>query len=230
MITAIIVAAGTGSRMGTNIKKQFIELNNKPIIAYTLEVFQNLPEIDEILIVTGHDCIDTVQKIVNTYKFSKVKNIVQGGKERQDSVYNGLLSLSDDTEIVLIHDGVRPFVNKEDILETINNVEIGTGAILGVKSKNTLKVVGEDGFIKQTLKRSEIFEIQTPQTFYKNDILKAYEQAKTENFTGTDDASLAERSGIKVRLIEGSYSNIKITTKDDILSAKLILEEKYENS
>lgn len=223
--TAVIVAAGKGKRMGTDISKQFLPLCGKEILTHTVEVFEKADRIRDIVLVTGTDSLQDVQDMVWEYGWQKVISVVAGGKERQDSVWNGLQAVSEDTEIVLIHDGVRPFVTEEILDLSIETaVEMG-GCAAGVPAKDTIKVCNSENIAIDTPDRSTLWQIQTPQTFRKELIVKAYEQAKAEGFVGTDDASLAENSGYSVKVIMGSYRNIKITTKEDLLIGEAFLKE-----
>jgi len=223
--TAVIVAAGKGKRMGTDISKQFLPLCGKEILTHTVEVFEKADRIRDIVLVTGTDSLQDVQDMVWEYGWRKVISVVAGGKERQDSVWNGLQAISEDTEIVLIHDGVRPFVTEEILDLSIETaVEMG-GCAAGVPAKDTIKVCNSENIAVDTPDRSTLWQIQTPQTFRKELIVKAYEQAKAEGFLGTDDASLAENSGYSVKVIMGSYRNIKITTKEDLLIGEAFLKE-----
>ena len=223
--TAVIVAAGKGKRMGTEISKQFLPLCGKEILAHTVEKFEKAEKIRDIILVTGEDSLQDVQDMTQEYGWEKIRSIVAGGKERQDSVWNGLQEVSVDAEIVLIHDGVRPFVT-EDILNLSMEtaMEMG-GCVAGVPAKDTIKVCNSENIAVDTPDRSTLWQIQTPQTFRRELIMKAYEQAKEDGFVGTDDASLAEYSGYPVKVIMGSYRNIKITTKEDLLIGEAFLKE-----
>lgn len=223
--TAVIVAAGKGKRMGTEISKQFLPLCGKEILAHTVEKFENAKKIRDIVLVTGEDSLQDVKEMTMEYGWKKVAFVVAGGKERQDSVWNGLQAVSEDTEIVLIHDGVRPFVTEEILDASIETaIEMG-GCVAGVPAKDTIKVCNSENIAIVTPDRSTLWQIQTPQTFRKSIIMQAYEQAKADGFMGTDDASLAEHSGNPVKVIMGSYRNIKITTKEDLLIGEAFLKE-----
>ena len=223
--TAVIVAAGKGKRMGTDISKQFLPLGGKEILTHTIEKFEMAERIRDIVLVTGEDALQDVKEMTKEYGWQKVVSVVAGGKERQNSVWNGLQAVSDDTEIVLIHDGVRPFVT-EDILNLSIETAVEMGAcVAGVPAKDTIKVCNQDNIAVATPDRSTLWQIQTPQTFQKDLILKAYEQANAEDFIGTDDASMAEHSGYAVKVIMGSYRNIKITTKEDMIIGEAFLKE-----
>ena len=223
---AVIVAGGSGKRMGTKILKQYMEVGGIPILARTLSCFQNCGGIQDIVIVTAKDEIEFCAKeIVERFNFSKVKKIVRGGAERQNSVFNGLASLDKDTDIVLIHDGVRPFVKEEHIKKIIEETAVYGGCVLGVKVKDTVKRCDEKGFIVSTPDRKYFWIAQTPQAFKYNLIMEAYKKAGSDVFLGTDDSTLAERLGIKVKMIEGDYDNIKITTKEDLDFGEVIVKK-----
>ena len=223
--TAVIVAAGKGKRMGTEISKQFLPLCGREILAHTVEKFEKAEKIRDIVLVTGEESLQDVQEMAQEYGWEKIVSIVAGGKERHDSVWNGLQQVAADTEIILIHDGVRPFVT-EDIL----NISIETalemgGCVAGVPAKDTIKVCDGENIAIATPDRNVLWQIQTPQTFQKERIVKAYEQAKEDGFVGTDDASFAEHCGYPVKVIMGSYRNIKITTKEDLIIGEAFLKE-----
>lgn len=226
--TAVIVAAGKGKRMGTEISKQFLPLCGKEILAHTVEKFEQAACIRDIILVTGGDALQDVRQMVQEYGWKKIISVTEGGKERQDSVFLGLQQVPQDTEIVLIHDGVRPFVTEEILERSIAAAKETGGCVAGVPAKDTIKVCDAEGFAIATPNRSTLRQIQTPQTFRRKEILAAYEKAKADGFLGTDDASVAEHSGFPVRVIMGSYSNIKITTKEDLLIGAAFLKEETE--
>ena len=226
--TAVIVAAGKGRRMGTEISKQFLPLCGKEILAYTVEKFEKAACIRDIILVTGGDALQDVRQMAQEYGWKKIISVTEGGKERQDSVFLGLQQVPQDTEIVLIHDGVRPFVTEEILERSIAAAKETGGCVAGVPAKDTIKVCDAEGFAIATPDRSTLRQIQTPQTFRRKEILAAYEKAKADGFLGTDDASVAEHSGFPVRVIMGSYSNIKITTKEDLLIGAAFLKEETE--
>ncbi len=226
MISAIIVAGGKGKRMGQKISKQYIRIGEKEIIARTIEVFQKSKSIDDIVLVVPESDMDFCKNdIVNKYQFTKVKHVIPGGRERQESVYNGLKHCNTETELVLIHDGVRPFVDDDIIEKSIEAArEIGA-CTAAVPVKDTIKVIGEDGLSTETPDRSRLWAIQTPQAFKYRLILEAHKRALEEGFNGTDDTMLVEHIGYKVKVIEGSYNNIKITTPEDVVFAEAILSK-----
>ena len=227
MISAIILAGGKGKRMGAPVSKQFIEIKGKPIIYYTIKKFSENKKIDNIVVVLSKDEVGYFKEnILEKYNL-KVDNIVIGGTERQDSVYNGLKSLEDtNTDIVLIHDGARPFVNQDIIRRCMQEVQKYQACVVGMPVKDTIKIADEEGYAKQTPDRKNVWMIQTPQTFSYALIYEAYEEMlKTEDTAITDDAMVLERiKGKKSKLIEGSYRNIKITTPEDLLIANVYLQ------
>ena len=212
----VIVAAGSGSRMKRDINKQFIKLDGKEIIAYTIEKFYKSEDIDDIVIVIKENEEKYfIENIINKYGFDNIK-LAYGGKERQDSVYNGIKKLNRNCEIVLIHDGARPFVNEDIIKNSIEEAKENNAVVVGVPVKDTIKVVDSDGNIVDTPNRSLLWSVQTPQSFTYEIITKAYEYAYSNDYYGTDDAMLVEHIGYNVKMIEGSYDNIKITTEEDL--------------
>ncbi|MGL5313750.1 MAG: 2-C-methyl-D-erythritol 4-phosphate cytidylyltransferase [Peptostreptococcaceae bacterium] len=216
MNAVVIVAAGTGSRMKMGINKQFIKLKEKEIIAYTIEKFYSHKNIDEIVVVVKEEEVEFFKtEILDKYNFENIK-IAFGGKERQHSVYNGLKMLDKECEIVLIHDGARPFISKKLIDNCIEEAKNYNAVVVGVPVKDTIKVINEDNDIVDTPERSKLWAVQTPQTFNYDILVKSYEDAFKNDFYGTDDAMLVERIGYKVKMIEGSYNNIKITTQEDL--------------
>lgn len=225
MNSVIIVAAGSGKRMNTDINKQFIKLNGKEMIARTIEVFINNKNIDEIVVCIREEEKDFfIKNIVDKYNFNNIK-IAYGGKERQDSIYNGLKEVSTSCNIVLIHDGARPFVDSQTIDKSIQVAREKKAVVVGVPAKDTIKVV-EDGVIKETPKRSKLWLAQTPQVFDYNIIMRAYQEAYKNNYYGTDDSMLVEYIGQSVSMVMGSYENIKITCPEDLDFAKEIINKR----
>lgn len=223
--TAIIVAGGVGNRMNSDIPKQFIEVMGKPIIAYTINSLSKCDEISEIIIVTLNDYLVFCKDIVDEFAFKKVSKIVCGGKTRQESVFNGLKEIDDNVDIVVIHDGARPMIDPETVSECIANAcEFGCAAV-GVKTKDTLKVVSPDGFIESTADREKLWQVQTPQVFKKDIICSVHIEAAANINTATDDCMLAENAGYKIKMVEGKYENIKITTPQDVYIMKGLLGE-----
>lgn len=223
--TAIIMAAGKGKRMQTAVSKQFLPVCGKEILAWTVDVFEKSPLVDTILLMASADGKEDVQHLWDSYGWKKVAAVLEGGKERQNSVANGLAAVGEDTDIVLIHDGVRPFVTEEMIADSIVAAQEYGGAVIGVPAKDTIKVCSADGLAVETPDRSTLWQIQTPQTFQRDLIVNAYEKADRDGFLGTDDASVAEFAGHQVKVVMGSYRNIKITTKEDLVIAEAFFKE-----
>ncbi len=220
--TAIIVAAGNSSRMENNLNKIFLLIDNVPVLAHTLLKFEKSKHIGKIIVVTKSDSIITAGDIVREFGISKVSEIIPGGKTRQDSVMCGLKYIDASDEIVLIHDGARPFISTEKISEAVLSAHSFGAAALGIPAKDTVKIVNSENMVSETPDRNFIRLIQTPQAF-KADILKlAYIRAEEDGFIGTDDCSVVEHSNIPVKIIDGEYTNIKITTADDLCFAEAI--------
>lgn len=225
--SAVIVAAGKGTRMGTRESKQYLALEGKPIIVHTLEVFSQIPWLQEIVLVTGREDVPRCQAWIRDYRLGKVSAVIPGGSERQQSVYEGIKRIS--SEWVMIHDGVRPFVTQEEI-ESCRDAAIREGAsVLGVPVKDTIKQVNGKGQITGTPDRQSLWAVQTPQAFRLSDLRFAHESAAKDGFTGTDDAMLMERAGYPVTVVEGKYSNIKITTPEDLEYAAFLQKRKGED-
>ena len=222
---AVIVAAGKGRRFMEERKKQFLPLAGKPILVHTIDKFEACPLIRSIHLVVGPEDVDYCSReIVERYHYRKVSHILPGGPQRQDSVKNGMTGLSEG--IVVIHDGVRPFVTRQMIEESIHATIRFQAVVFAVPPKDTLKMARPDGTVLETLDRESIWQIQTPQTFQTEVMQEALRRATEDRFIGTDDASLVERLGVKVHILPGTYSNIKITTREDLLLAHLLIQER----
>ncbi|WP_066871172.1 2-C-methyl-D-erythritol 4-phosphate cytidylyltransferase [Clostridium mediterraneense] len=221
---AIILAGGKGKRMGAPVSKQFIEIDDKPVIYYTIKKFEEVEEIDEIILVLPKDEIDYFKfNIQNRFNFN-ISRIIEGGAERQDSVYNALRSV-EDADIVLIHDGARAFVTNEIIKNGIRYAKEYGAAAPGVMPKDTIKVKDKDSFSKDTPIRERLVAVQTPQCFKYSLIKECHENVKREKKIVTDDTMVVEQYGHNVYLYEGDYKNIKITTKEDLILAKAFVKE-----
>ena len=222
MISAIILAGGKGKRMGADVSKQFIKIKDKPILYYTVKKFIDNPNIDEIILVLPEDEIEYCkEEIINKYDL-KVNRIISGGKERQDSVYNGLKSV-ENTDIVLIHDGARAFLSDKIINDGIKYAKLYGAAAPGVTPKDTIKIKNESNFSISTPVRDTLVAIQTPQVFNFVDILKCHEKIKESKEIVTDDTMVMEKFGYKVYLYEGEYTNIKVTTPEDLVLAEKLI-------
>jgi 2-C-methyl-D-erythritol 4-phosphate cytidylyltransferase len=231
-VVAIIPAAGIGRRMQHDTPKQYLSLGGKPILANTLAIFEDLPEITEIVVVAQPEALDLCQKqVIIPFGFKKVLRLVPGGKERQDSVYNALkvLHRQNDWDLILVHDGVRPLVTGEEIRRVTRAAAEHGAAILALPAQDTVKQVNRKGRIQKTLNRQGIWLAQTPQAFQADIIWRAFLEAYGRNFYGTDEASLLEALGIPVMVIPGSPFNIKVTTPEDLIMAEAIHQLRQKN-
>jgi 2-C-methyl-D-erythritol 4-phosphate cytidylyltransferase len=223
---ALIPAAGMGKRMGASINKQYLLLNGLPIVARTIAVFENSPLIDAIyLVIPAEEIPYCREHVIAVCGFHKITAIIAGGKERQNSVMNGLNAMRDgmdDDDIIVIHDGVRPFVTETMLQESIATAGFRDGALAAVPVKDTIKIV-RSGVVVDTPARETLWQAQTPQTFRFSTIYNAHLKAAEAGFIGTDDASLVERCGGTVGIVAGSYRNIKITTPEDLILAEALL-------
>ena len=224
-ITAIVLAAGQGKRMHSKVQKQFLEIQDHPVLYYSLRCFQDSLLIDDIILVTGNDMISYCKnEIVDRYSFTKVSNVIAGGKERYDSVYAGLCACKD-CRYVLIHDGARPFITEEIIERGLEKVKETGACVVGMPSKDTIKLSDAEGYVKETPDRKCVWTIQTPQIFSYALIREAHDSIRKKDMSKiTDDAMVIEQeTGVKVALAEGSYQNIKITTPEDLYIAEAFL-------
>lgn len=231
--TAIVLSAGRGTRMNSDVAKQYLPLKGRPVLFYCMDIFQK-SFIDEIILVCAEEDIEYCKdEIVDKYGFSKVSRIVLGGKERYNSVYNGLCAISDISEkdsgenYVFIHDGARPFVDIDMLERVLDEVKVHKACITGVPVKDTIKVSDTDGFVCDTPNRASLYQVQTPQVFeYKlikdayKEVLDKEKELREKGVSITDDAMIVEAvSDAKVKIVEGSYRNIKITTPEDMIVA-----------
>ena len=224
-VHAIIVAAGQGMRMSDSMRKQYITLDGIPILRHTLNIFENCQRVTQIILVVPKADLDFCRDAILTpAKRQKSISLVAGGPERQDSVYNGLQIIQPDDGLVVIHDGVRPFVRQEQLVTCINVAAESGACIMGIPVFDTVKQVNAKNEIVQTHRRDTLWLAQTPQVFRAKLIVEAHEVAKKDGFIGTDDASLVERLGQTVKIISGSRNNIKITSQEDLVLAQAILQ------
>ena len=225
MVSAIIVAAGQGIRMKGTMRKQYLDLSGRPVLAHSIMTFDSCSLVDEILLVIPKEDVEYCQnKILSLLDLNNQINLVCGGDKRQDSVYNGLKATTKNTETVVIHDGVRPFIQPEDLKQCILVSKKYGACILGTPASDTLKRADKSNIIETTLSRENIWLAQTPQAFKYDLILKAHETARRDGYVGTDDASLVERMGEDVKIINGGKFNIKITKKEDLAIAKAMFD------
>ena len=228
-VYVIIPAAGSGSRIGGSVKKQFLQLHGKPIIVHTIRQFENCPDVDEIAVAVPESAIVEMEAFTSQYRLHKVGKVLTGGARRQDSVTNVLKRLPlKDSDIVLVHDGVRPFIEPQRISHLIKSCKEHGAAVLAVQPKDTIRRSNGGGFFDETLDRTALWLVQTPQAFKASILVKAFEKAKKDRFVSTDEAALVERTGVKVRIVEGSYDNIKITTPEDLEVGGQILERRQK--
>jgi len=213
--SVVIPAAGHGKRMKLNKNKQFLLLEDKPLIIHTLEIFQYDNWCEEIIVVANESEIKQIKQLITTYKILKVKRVVSGGEERQQSVYNGLKSLTKDV-IVLIHDGARPFVKIDHIHDLVKEANRNEAAILAVPIKDTVKE-SNGRKVLRTVDRANLWSVQTPQAFQLKAILEAHQWAEQNQFLGTDDASLMEGLNKTISIVSGDYFNIKLTTREYLI-------------
>lgn len=216
--TLIVAAAGTGKRMGLSYPKQFLEHKGKPLFINVLETGERSEFITDIVVVTGKELMKEVKYLCEKFNLTKVKCVTEGGKERQNSIYNAL-KFCDKNSLIAVQDGVRPFFKEnylKDAFEELKNNQDIDGVVIGVPVKDTIKMVDENGIIVSTPTRASLIAAQTPQIFRGDVLIDAYERAEKEDFLGTDDSSLVERYNGRVKVLEGNYSNIKITTIEDL--------------
>jgi len=226
---AVICAGGKGERMDAGKNKVFIKIKGKEIIARTIEVFEKTEEIKGIIISTSPEDIQEIEKISEREGFRKIIGVVEGGKQRQDSVWNGIKKLegtAQKKDIILIHNAANPFVEEKTIKECIKEAGRHGASVAAQKVKDTIKKVNEELLVKETLDRKELWQMQTPQGIIYHIAIKAFEKAFEEGFYGTDDVQLVERIHGKIKIVECSYNNIKITTKEDIELAEKIIKGK----
>lgn len=235
-VSAILLAAGKGERLKSRTPKPLVRLNSRPIIGYSLRVFSAHPEVKEIIVVVNKANSQSIVRNISRYRIKKVTHIVKGGLRRQDSVYNGLRAIDKTSDLILIHDSARPFIDKKMLSRVIREARLWGAAIVGVPLVPTVKKVTPSislgtpfgrtsqghrvtskAFVKETLDRKNLWEVQTPQAFRRDLLLKAYK--KFRRFPVTDDAMLVEKLGAKVAIVNGSYANIKITTPEDLVIA-----------
>ncbi|MDO4833845.1 MAG: 2-C-methyl-D-erythritol 2,4-cyclodiphosphate synthase [Bacillota bacterium] len=218
-VAVIIAAAGQGRRLGGPVPKQYIKIGGEYVISKSIRAFENIDEVDHIFVVTNGNYINLCRRIVKDEGFTKVDAIVPGGKERQDSVYNAIQEINSrkpGVSLVLIHDGARPFINSQVILNVIREADEGGAAVACVAMTNSVRRIGTGGKPSESVERADYYSVQTPQGFRKATLIEAYDKAFTDGYRGTDDASIVERAGYNVSIVDGDYGNIKITTKEDL--------------
>ena len=218
-VAVIIAAAGRGKRLGAPVPKQYLKIGGEYVIAKTIKAFEDLDEVDYIFVVTNEDYKETCAEIIEEKGFNKVEGIVAGGSRRQDSVFNALQEINarkPGVSMVLIHDGARPFIEQDVILNVLRETENSGAAVACVAMKNSVRRMEQGSGLSESVDRADYYSVQTPQGFRKSILIEAYDRAFDDGFEGTDDASIVERVGYDVSIVDGDYGNIKITTKEDL--------------
>ncbi|MDH4232301.1 MAG: 2-C-methyl-D-erythritol 4-phosphate cytidylyltransferase [Nitrospirota bacterium] len=222
-VIAIVPAAGLGKRFGKGTNKPFVTLCGKPLLLWALETLQALPEIAEIIPVVKEQDIRQCKELFEEYPVAKIRRMAPGGRERQDSIFNGLKLIDDKACMVLVHDGVRPLIEPRVIKNALQQMHDCDGVVVGVPVKDTVKEVS-GGIVRNTPKRDLLWAVQTPQIFHFQALYYAYEKAMADSFYTTDDSALVERNGGTIKVVQGSYTNIKVTTPEDLLIAEVFLK------
>lgn len=216
-VAAIIAAGGRGSRMGSDLPKQFLKIGGQPVLIRAMRIFENMDAIDHIFVVAGEDYVQMCEELIRDYGLAKVESVVAGGRQRQDSVYNALQEMNQKkpgVEYVLIHDGARPFISEEVVRNVLRETAKTGAAIACVAMKNSVRKLG--GESSESVDRKDYVSVQTPQGFRKSLLIDAYEKAYDDSFCGTDDAAIVEHAGGQIAIVDGEYQNIKITTREDL--------------
>ncbi len=230
-VGAVIPAAGKGTRIGGDLPKQFIELAGKPIVLHVLEYIQSTSCIDAAVVVAAADCLRDVSDLTSRYGLTKVIAVVEGGAERQDSVWKGLQRLADaDIEYVAVHDGVRPFLDDELVHRILLAAKEFGAAVPAVQPRETVKQTGPEMFVADTPPRNDLWLVQTPQIFEFPLLYRAYQTAMISGYYATDDAGLVEKIGGRVKVVDGSYDNIKITTREDLDLAQIVYRHRHAHT
>ncbi|MGB5874277.1 MAG: 2-C-methyl-D-erythritol 4-phosphate cytidylyltransferase, partial [Bacteroidota bacterium] len=224
-VGVVIAAGGRGRRMGGSVPKQYLLLAGVPILHRTIDLFERLRLVHEIVLVVPREYVSQTRELVRRGRFRKVKQIVPGGRKRQDSVWKGLREIDQAIDLVLVHDAVRPHVRPATVRAVIREAHTSRAAVVGVPVKDTIKVEGRRGFYTSTLHRDTLWAVQTPQGFHRQLLLDAHEEARRAHYIGTDEASLVERLGVPVRIVRGDEWNVKITTQNDLLLARWLTKK-----
>ncbi|HHW07838.1 MAG TPA: 2-C-methyl-D-erythritol 4-phosphate cytidylyltransferase [Clostridia bacterium] len=229
-VTAIVLAAGQGTRMKSAVPKQYLAVGGRPVLLHSLQLMEESSAVQHVVLVVGSRDVDPVQEMLAPYALTKLHQVVPGGKERSHSVYHGLKALPEDCAWVVVHDGVRPFFTLTLLERVIRAAKTCGAAIPGVPVKDTIKVCDEQGLVVTTPPRQSLWAVQTPQAFRRDWLVEAYEKAMEDGITATDDAGLVERLGRPVQVVQGEYTNIKITTPEDLALAELIWERRQQDA
>lgn len=224
-ICTLIPAAGEGNRLKNAVKKPYVALAQKPILTHTIQRFEQNTAVDEIFVLVNEADFEMCRAtVLAPYAFQKVQPLVAGGATRQQSVHNGVRALPADTDFVIVHDGVRPFVTDETIFACLDAAAEWGAAVAAVPVKETIKMANAEDFIVETPPRERLWTVQTPQVFRKSLLEKAHQIAEEKQLTATDDAALVEHLGHPVKLVNGSHANVKITTPEDLRIANVFLQ------
>lgn len=225
-ISVLIPAAGQGKRMGTPVKKPYLMLGDKPILSHTIDRFEQNSVIDEIIVIIDEsDFTICNEHVIVPFRFKKTRELISGGETRQVSVFNGLRTLADDVDYVIIHDGVRPFINDDIIFRCLEATSECGASVTAVPVKETIKVANKNQYINYTPERDLLWRVQTPQVFRKSLLLEAHNKAIQDGINAPDDATLVEKLGVPVKLVMGSYKNVKLTTPEDLKFAEILLND-----
>ncbi len=219
----IVVAAGKSERMGPDIDKAFLSLGTRPVVAYSLMAFEKCPDVDSVVLVVRKDKLEAARAMVQMFGCAKVKRVVAGGIRRQDSVLNGLEHVPLDAKIVVVHDGARPCVTSELITEVVNSAKRFGSGVAACKITDTIKEIGRGLTIAKTVDRTKLWAVQTPQAFRRDLLAKAFEVVKRKRMVVTDESSAVELVCDDVRLVAAPWTNIKITTPNDLVTARRLL-------
>ncbi len=212
---AIIPSGGKGKRIGSDTPKQYLKIHGDFLITYTLRLFHECEKIDEIIIPAEPEYFELLKEIKNDNNFSKITKIVAGGKTRQESVFNGLKSITaNDRDLIAVHDAARPLLNKNNLTDALNYAKIYDNAVLAIKARDT--IAKDSSFAVEYINREDLYYVQTPQIFRYKTLFSAFEKAEADNFAGTDESMLVNRLGEKINFVEGSYKNFKVTTAEDL--------------
>ncbi|MBR6710137.1 MAG: 2-C-methyl-D-erythritol 4-phosphate cytidylyltransferase [Selenomonadaceae bacterium] len=228
MVSVVFPAAGKGRRMGARKNKVLLEIGKVPMLVHTMRRFSKSPQVDFLVVVVGADEVADISAMLKLVSGLKPYRVVAGGSERQYSIANGLKAVPEASDVILVHDAARPFVSLKTIEGVIETARREGGAIAAVPAKNTIKFVDAEGTVVRTPARSELWEVQTPQGFRREILLRAYEQAERDGFLGTDDSGLVERLGVPVKVVESDGRNIKVTTPEDMIVAEAFLKEELK--
>ena len=226
MVTVIIAAAGQGNRMRSSSNKIFLPLLNMPMLLHSILAFSSCPAVNNLIVVVAFDEVEQVESILRGLVGIKSWRVVVGGSERQHSIANAIKVVPDKTNLILVHDGARPLLMEKCVENVIQAARQYKAAVVGVAVKDTIKTVDNDGWVTGTLERRTLWSIQTPQGFDATLLRQAYAKAEKDGYVGTDDASLVERLGVKVKVIPGCYENIKVTTPEDLIIVTALLKER----